>query len=308
MTLNIQAKINGVAQLSQPISLKVAGPYQSNGKGKLPSFNWQVSVSGGGQAFSGGLISTGHNAFVNFQGTNYEVGADKIAQVNQQLGQQTGSGKTLKDFGIDPQAWVKDPQDKGDENVNGVDTTHVQATVDVARMFTDFNKTIQQAGGAMGTSDAAAAHAGPDPEDLADRQGPEVRYLRRQERQQDPAAVGVDRLPDPGRPARPVPGRRRRHAELLDRLREGRPDADDHRSGERAADLRAPAAARWDRRRPGRPWAVGRLERQAVARAGGSGSSGSNPTPAQFQKYSKCLEQADPSNTGAIQRCAQLLK
>src|SRR3954462_15443655 len=109
MTLNIQAKVNGVAQLSQPISLKVAGPYQSNGKGKLPSFNWQVSVSGGGQAFSGGVISTGDNAFVNFQGTNYEVGAEQVGQVNQQLSQSTSGGKTLKDFGIDPQAWVKDP-------------------------------------------------------------------------------------------------------------------------------------------------------------------------------------------------------
>src|SRR3954451_20311643 len=117
MTLNIQAKISGVAALTQPISLKVAGPYQSNGKGKLPSFNWQVSVSGGGQAFSGGVISTGDNAFVNFQGTNYEVGKAQVAQVNQQLSQQTGS-KSLKDFGIDPQSWVKDPKDEGDEDVN----------------------------------------------------------------------------------------------------------------------------------------------------------------------------------------------
>src|SRR3954453_13904311 len=146
MTLNIQAKVNGVAQLSQPISLKVAGPYQSNGKGKLPSFNWQVSVSGGGQAFSGGIISTGDNAFVNFQGTNYEVGADKVGQLNQQLTQNGGQGRSLKDYGIDPQAWVKDPTEEGSESVNGVDTTHVKAGIDIGRMFSDFNKTIQKAG------------------------------------------------------------------------------------------------------------------------------------------------------------------
>jgi hypothetical protein len=109
MTLNIEAKINGIAQLQQPINLKVAGPFQSNGKGKLPSFNWQVSVSGGGQAFSGGIISTGDNAFVNFQGTNYEVGKTTVAQLNQQLSQSSGTGRSLKDYGIDPQAWVKDP-------------------------------------------------------------------------------------------------------------------------------------------------------------------------------------------------------
>src|SRR3954447_23457486 len=99
MTLNVQAKVNGVPQLSQPISLKIAGPYQSNGKGKLPSFNWQVSVSGGGQAFSGGIISTGDNAFVNFQGTNYEVGKEQVAQVNKHPARQTGPGKSLRTSG-----------------------------------------------------------------------------------------------------------------------------------------------------------------------------------------------------------------
>jgi hypothetical protein len=43
--------------------------------------------------------------------------------------------------------------------------------------------------------------------------------------------------------------------------------------------------------------------------SGGSGSSGgTNPTPAQFEKYSKCLQNADPSDTAAIQQCAKLLK
>ena len=40
----------------------------------------------------------------------------------------------------------------------------------------------------------------------------------------------------------------------------------------------------------------------------GSGGSGSTPTPAQFEKYSKCLQAADPSDTAAIQQCAKLLK
>jgi hypothetical protein len=46
--------------------------------------------------------------------------------------------------------------------------------------------------------------------------------------------------------------------------------------------------------------------------SGGSGSSGGGsggtPSASQFQKYSQCLQNADPSNTAAIQKCAQLLK
>src|SRR4051794_40410488 len=152
ISLAFSAKVDGVAQLQEPVSLKLSGPYQSNGRGKLPSLNWQASFSGSGQSVSGGLISTGDNAFVSYQGSNYEVGAAQVSQINQQLASQTGQNKTLADFGIDPKNWVTDAEDKGDENVNGADTTHVKAGVDVGKMLTDLNKTVQQAGGTMGTS------------------------------------------------------------------------------------------------------------------------------------------------------------
>jgi hypothetical protein len=151
VAINLSAKVEGVQQLSEPVSLKLSGPYQSNGKSKLPSFDWQVSVSGQGQAISGGLLSTGDNVFVNFQGSDYEVGKEQVAQLNQQLGQQN-EGKTLEDYGINPQDWVTEPKDEGDEEVNGADTTHVSAGVDVSKMFNDFNKTIEQTSGAMGSS------------------------------------------------------------------------------------------------------------------------------------------------------------
>ena len=305
MTLNIQAKVNGVAQLQQPVSLKVAGPYESNGKGKLPSFNWQVSISGGGQAFSGGVISTGENAFVNFQGTNYEVGADKVAQLNSQLGQQTGQKRSLKDFGIDPQSWVQDPQDKGSESVNGVDTTHVQANLDVGRMFSDFNKTIQKAG-AMGQQ--APQQLSPEViqkiQDIVKNPKFDI-YVGKADSKIRRLSVSVDFE---------VPADQRANfggAEggtlnfSIDFAKVGEPQT-----------ITPPANAR----------PISELQQQlggiggGLGGLGGSGSSGgsggsggggsgsSNPSPAQFEKYSKCLQSADPSDTGAIQKCAQLLK
>jgi hypothetical protein len=313
MTLNIQAKVNGVAQLSQPISLKVAGPYQSNGKGKLPSFNWQVSISGGGQAFSGGVISTGDDAFVNFQGTNYEVGKAQVAKVNQQLGQQTGSGKTLKDFGIDPQAWVQSPQDKGDENVNGVDTTHVSAGVDVTKMISDFNKTIQQAGGAMGAS---------APSQLTPTQIAEISqvvkdpkfdiYVGKSDNKIRRLAVSVDfSIPSSAQSQfQGASGGTLNFSIDFAKVGESKtitPPADSRPISELQQQLGGLG---------GGLGGIGGSGSSGSGSSGGSGSGGSgsggsggsNPTPAQFEKYSKCLQSADPSDTGAIQKCAQLLK
>ena len=299
MTLNIEAKVNGVAQLSQPISLKVAGPFQSNGKGKLPSFNWQVSVSGGGQAFSGGLISTGQNAFVNFQGTNYEVGAAKVAQLNQQLGQKAGS-RSLKDFGIDPQAWVKDPTEQGSDSVNGVDTTHVHANVDIGRMFTDFNKTIQKAG-AMGSTVAPQQLSPATIQKIQDVvKNPKFDiYVGKSDNRIRRLSVAVDfQIPaDQRSKFQGAEGGTLNFS--IDFAKVGEPKT-----------ITAPANAR----------PLSELQQQlgGLGGLGGSGSSGgtggsggsggTNPSPAQFEKYSKCLQSASPSDTAAIQKCAQLLK
>ena len=303
MTLNIEAKVNGVAQLQQPISLKVAGPFQSNGKGKLPSFNWQVSVSGGGQAFSGGIISTGQNAFVNFQGTNYEVGAAKVAQFNQ----NGGSKRSLKDFGIDPQAWVKNPTDEGSENVNGVDTTHVKADVDIGRMFTDFNKTIQKAG-TMGST-ATPQQLSPDTikkiQDIVKNPKFDI-YVGKSDSKIRRLSVAVDFQIPADQRAKFQGAQGGTLTFSIDFAKVGEPKT-----------ITAPANARplseLQQQLGGLGGGLGGLggagSSGGTGGTGGSGgSSGGGPSQTQVQKYSQCLQNAKPSDIAAIQKCAQLLK
>jgi hypothetical protein len=305
MTLNIEAKVNGIAQLQQPISLKVAGPFQSNGKGKLPSFNWQVGVSGGGQAFSGGLVSTGDDAFVNFQGTNYDVGKTTVAQFNQQLSQTSGQGRSLKTYGIDPQAWVKDPSEEGSDNVNGVDTTHVKASVDIGRMFTDFNKTIQKAGS---VSAATPQQLSPDTikkiENVVKNPKFDI-YVGKSDNKIRRLSVSVDfQIPsDQQAKFRGAQGGTLTFS------------VDFAKVGEKKT-ITAPTGARpiseLQQQLGGLGGGLGGLGGSGSSGAGGSGGSGggsgSNPTAQQFQKYSQCLQKASPSNTAAIQKCAALLK
>jgi hypothetical protein len=313
VTLQFNAKVNGVAQLQQPVSLKLSGPYQSNGKGKLPSLKWQASFSGGGQSITGGVTSTGDNAFVNFQGSDYEVGKDQVAQINQQLATQTGQKKTLADFGIDPKNWVTDAQDKGDENVNGTDTTHVQAGVDVSKMLTDLNKTIGQAGGAMGASAPAQltpqqidqvkqvvkspkidVYVGKDDDTLRrlnvsiDFSIPEAQRSQFQGAEGGNITFSLD-LADVGKqqtitaPANPKP-----ISELQSAL-----------GGLGGGGLGGSGSSGSGSSPPG-------SSGSGSSGSGGSGSSGANAQ--KLQKYSKCLQQADPSDSAAIQKCSELLK
>lgn len=150
VNIALEATLQGVPTLQGPARLKIGGPYQSNGKGKLPSLNWQLTGSAGGQAFTAAFISTGDNAWIGLQGQTYEIGKAQVAKINQQ--QSQNGQRSLKQFGIDPQNWVTDPSVKGTETVNGVSVTHVAAGVDVGKMLTDLSTGLQKASAQVGRS------------------------------------------------------------------------------------------------------------------------------------------------------------
>jgi hypothetical protein len=302
VNLQFSAKVNGVAQLQQPVQLKLSGPFQSNGKGKLPSLNWQVNVSGGGQSFSGGLISTGDNAYVSFQGTNYEVGAAQVAQINKQLGTQTGN-KSLKDFGIDPANWVTSADDKGDENVNGVNTTHVQAGLDIDKMLNDLNKTIDQAGNATGST---AQKLTPQQIDQVKQivKNPKFDvYVGKDDDTLRRLNVSVDfQIPDSQRSQfQGAEGGSINFSLDLSKV------------GEKQT-ITAPPNPKPISQLQGALGGLGGAGGAGGSGSGGSsgssgsGGSGKTPSSADFEKYSKCIEKANPSDTAAIQKCAQILK
>jgi hypothetical protein len=162
--LSVKAELDGVAALSKPVQFELKGPYKSNGSNKLPEFDWDLNVSGGGQSFAAGIISSGDNAYVTFGGQDYQVGAAQVAAFNKQLQANKSKQKnqSFSAFGVDPTSWLKDPSDEGTENVAGVETNHVSAGVDMAKLLADLNSVVDKA--------PAAGAGGPKPPKLTDAQ------------------------------------------------------------------------------------------------------------------------------------------
>src|SRR5690242_16999639 len=140
LSLDFRANLEGgSSQLQGPLSLKLSGPYVSNGRSRLPSFDWTLALAGAGANFDGRLTSTSNDLFVGFQGQSYDVGQATIARYNQALAQQPASTKTrsLSEFGIDPGSWVKNAHNEGEATVAGTRTTHVSASIDFDKLLTD---------------------------------------------------------------------------------------------------------------------------------------------------------------------------
>ena len=132
------------------VDASISGPFQG-GDGSVPQFDLTASadVQSSAQDFSGeaGLISTGDSAFVNFQGTDYEVPADLFNQFKssyeeaQKQSNQNADGNFLANLGIDPTNWLTDLSNEGNEDVEGTETIHISGEADVPKLVEDL-KTI----------------------------------------------------------------------------------------------------------------------------------------------------------------------
>jgi hypothetical protein len=147
VAVDLNADLQGSQQLKGPLSLKLSGPYASNGSRKLPSFDWAVALAGGGLNFDARLTSTGDDLYVGFQGQSYDVGKATVARYNAALAQgRTTQKHSLKDFGIDPASWVKGATEEGTASVAGTPTKHVSASIDFDALLNDLNTLVRKAG------------------------------------------------------------------------------------------------------------------------------------------------------------------
>jgi hypothetical protein len=148
VNLDVTLHLDGVKGLNGPVKLSVQGPYESGGSQTIPKVAFDIAASAAGQNFTAGFISTGDNAWVGFQGQNYEVGKAVIAQANTQIKNAASQQKKgLSQFGIDARNWLKNATDEGTETVAGVQTDHVSAALDVSKFVDDLNKLVAKAGG-----------------------------------------------------------------------------------------------------------------------------------------------------------------
>ncbi len=152
--LDLALKIDvqgGSSQVQGPISLKLSGPFQTQGKGKLPKFDMDAAFEGAGQNLKAGVASTGDKAFVNFQGTEYAVSDQVFEQFKagyeqaQKQSADKGNQQSLATLGIDPRRWLTDAKNAGEAKVGDTDTIKITGGVDVAKLLDDVNTALDKA-------------------------------------------------------------------------------------------------------------------------------------------------------------------
>jgi hypothetical protein len=142
----------GFASLKGPVALHFGGPFQSQGAGKMPEFDFDLALQRAGSTLRAGAVSTGTQGYLKLIGKAYKLDPKAFASL-QQSGKQAaasatrqGSGVSLRKLGIDPRRWLENASEKGTESVGGTPTIHIASQVKVAPMLDDLNRLLGKAG------------------------------------------------------------------------------------------------------------------------------------------------------------------
>jgi hypothetical protein len=172
VALGLRLTPTGGTPATGPIAARLEGPFAaSEEEDGLPGFDLDLSLNAGPQAFTAGVVSTGEDGFLRFQGGTFQLPEQVFAEFRQgylqsrERSEQGEDGpRSFAALGIDPRGWLRDPQIVGEEEVGGADTTHIRADIDVAALLEDINQILSQAG------ELGVAQPGQTPQQLTDVQ------------------------------------------------------------------------------------------------------------------------------------------
>ena len=313
LKIDAEVQLEGSPVFERPLRIQAAGPFRTN-EGKLPSVDpeLEIGTDGGGQTVTTGFLSTGDRAFMKFQDVYYELRASEVRRANRDLARRQGRRGSLHALGLDPRSWLLLAENKGQEDVAGVETLHASGTLDVESFLHDLNRFVERSGSALG---GAAGQAPPPRLSEAD-----IRELT--EAVQDPTFdIYVGKADDI---IRRVSGRV--EFEIPKRSRAGLGGLDggsivfsvEFRDVNGDQEIEAPASARplsdltESLGAGGLPGGLGgggeEPEVPAPPDMPSGGSGGGSDDPEAFRRYAECLDNARPEDTDELQRCAELLE
>ncbi len=143
VTVDLSMKAQG-----QETTVKLAGPFQSNGENKLPSVDWKLNIAAAGmpKPIDGQIISTGDDAFVVYGGETYQVGKENIAKLKLS---GAGGGMESADLGkmlTRMQDWFPETSGTQDAELDGEPVTRISGKLDLSEALKDMKEMAKQPG------------------------------------------------------------------------------------------------------------------------------------------------------------------
>jgi hypothetical protein len=121
----------------QRASLEVSGAFERGAANDVPEAEIDFELAAEGERARGGFVSLGDEAFFTRGDTGWRVPEEAWAPLVDAVASGAGAQPQGIALPFDPQTWIRDVESQGTETLDGVETTHISASVDVRRLFDD---------------------------------------------------------------------------------------------------------------------------------------------------------------------------
>lgn len=148
------------------LAVRLSGPFQSTGAGKIPSFALKLDLTAAGHTLAAGATSTGSSFYVELEGSWFtapQSAVEAFRKGYEQATKQATVAKVRSSFaalGIEPSHWLSNPTVVGTSTVGGVATYHLTADVNTAGFLADVSK-LSSSTGALSSSVPGASALSP---------------------------------------------------------------------------------------------------------------------------------------------------
>jgi hypothetical protein len=166
---NLDVDLKGLARITEPLSLHLNGPFQSNGGKTLPDFALGLDLQGGAKPITVGAVFADGGGYLTIEGQAFDLGAElyKTFKTGYEKAKDSSKSKSddqtsLSALGISPLRWLKDPKNVGTEDIAGTQTVHLASGVNVAKLLEDVSTLLGKAKGVTSAGGAATGTAVPN--------------------------------------------------------------------------------------------------------------------------------------------------
>jgi hypothetical protein len=145
-----------ISAAGQRGSLDISGAFERGAANDVPEFEVSASVDAPGQHVEGGFVSLGDKAYFTQGDTGWRVPDEAWSPVVDAAAKGTSAQPQSLPMPVDPQSWVRSIESEGTETIDGVETTHVSATLDLERAVQDMLDAVRATGRRVPGAEAIA--------------------------------------------------------------------------------------------------------------------------------------------------------
>ena len=116
-------------------TVELSGAFERGPANDIPALDLHADVNAMGQSFDGGFVAVDEKAYFTQGDDAWRVPAEAWDPLVRAVAD--GAGRPPLAFDFHPETWIRDARTVGKENLDGVETTHVSASIDVEAVARD---------------------------------------------------------------------------------------------------------------------------------------------------------------------------